>query len=460
MHDWHVRGIAAAVILLLCLGSSTLADDEWFWRRGDDPDTVKRTRAELDSLLSQQRFVQDTAGAELRLLDLRGAILDNADLSRISVTKVLLDSASLDGVNLYRANLIECSCRGASLANAVLSHGNFFGTDFTGAYMVGCEAESTVFIYADLDTVYLMKANLSKSDFTRASMQNADLFGARLDSADFSQSDLAEASMDRASARKALFKGTLLNEARMFRTDLTEAVFRPATVPKLWPISFAEGLRTLNPEFDPEGLTKLRQAFHDGGFTQAEREVICALRRHDQNWLETWAFDYTCQWGSDLKRPWYLLLGITALCVLVYYVVMLFGKGHSLKIEIPLSVANAKHIGHGGPNELIDDDGKKVLRIPLNRTSPSLANKGASNLTRRFPMCIRLVWWAVFFSAMSALNIGFRDINFGRWLRKLSRYEFDIRASGVVRVISGFQALLSVYLIALWILSWSGTPFK
>jgi hypothetical protein len=31
---------------------------------------------------------------------------------------------------------------------------------------------------------------------------------------------------------------------------------------------------------------------------------------------------------------------------------------------------------------------------------------------------------------MSAFNIGFRDINFGRWLRLLTRQEVDIKAVG------------------------------
>lgn len=79
-------------------------------------------------------------------------------------------------------------------------------------------------------------------------------------------------------------------------------------------------------------------------------------------------------------------------------------------------------------------------------------------MRKMFP--VRLFGWALFFSAISAFNIGFRGINFGRWLRLLTRKEFDLQPVGWVRVISGFQALMSVYLMALWILSFSGTPFK
>jgi len=60
----------------------------------------------------------------------------------------------------------------------------------------------------------------------------------------------------------------------------------------------------------------------------------------------------------------------------------------------------------------------------------------------------------MFFSLMSAFNIGFRDINFGRWLRLLTRQEFDIKAVGWARVVAGWQSLLSVYFIALWVLTY------
>ena len=66
---------------------------------------------------------------------------------------------------------------------------------------------------------------------------------------------------------------------------------------------------------------------------------------------------------------------------------------------------------------------------------------------------------ALFFSAMSAFNIGFREINFGRWIRLLTRREYDIKARGPVRVVAGFQSLVSVYLIALWFLTYFGRPF-
>ena len=71
----------------------------------------------------------------------------------------------------------------------------------------------------------------------------------------------------------------------------------------------------------------------------------------------------------------------------------------------------------------------------------------------------RVLRAAMFFSLMSAFNIGFREINFGRWVRMLTKREYDLKARGWARTVSGLQSLLSVYLIALWVLTYFGRPF-
>ena len=43
--------------------------------------------------------------------------------------------------------------------------------------------------------------------------------------------------------------------------------------------------------------------------------------------------------------------------------------------------------------------------------------------------------------------------------RLLTKREYDLKAVGWARTVSGFQSLLSVYLIALWVLSYFGRPF-
>jgi len=64
------------------------------------------------------------------------------------------------------------------------------------------------------------------------------------------------------------------------------------------------------------------------------------------------------------------------------------------------------------------------------------------------------------FSLVSAFQIGWREFNVGNWITRLQPREYTLRATGWVRVVSGVQSLLSVYLLALWVLTYFGRPFE
>jgi hypothetical protein len=61
---------------------------------------------------------------------------------------------------------------------------------------------------------------------------------------------------------------------------------------------------------------------------------------------------------------------------------------------------------------------------------------------------------------LSAFHIGWRELSIGTWLSRLQPREYALRAEGLPRVISGAQSLLSVYLIAIWALTYFGRPFQ
>jgi hypothetical protein len=67
---------------------------------------------------------------------------------------------------------------------------------------------------------------------------------------------------------------------------------------------------------------------------------------------------------------------------------------------------------------------------------------------------------ALYFSMGSAFNIGWRELNVGNWISRLQRYEFTYKATGRTRTVSGVQSLLSVYLVAMWALTYFGRPFE
>ena len=71
----------------------------------------------------------------------------------------------------------------------------------------------------------------------------------------------------------------------------------------------------------------------------------------------------------------------------------------------------------------------------------------------------RVLRAAMMFSLMSAFNLGFRQLDFGRWIRMLMVRPYDIKPVGWVRTVSGVQSLVTVYLVALWVLTYFGRPF-
>ena len=71
----------------------------------------------------------------------------------------------------------------------------------------------------------------------------------------------------------------------------------------------------------------------------------------------------------------------------------------------------------------------------------------------------RAYTYAFYFSILSAFHIGWRDLNVGTWITRMQPREYTLRATGWVRTVSGIQSLLSVYLLALSVLTYFGRPF-
>ena len=81
-------------------------------------------------------------------------------------------------------------------------------------------------------------------------------------------------------------------------------------------------------------------------------------------------------------------------------------------------------------------------------------------------------WWGVllrgvsvpliglYFSLLSAFSLGWRELNAGTWIARVQPREYVLRATGWVRTVAGIQSLLSVYLLALWVLTYFGRPFE
>lgn len=118
-------------------------------------------------------------------------------------------------------------------------------------------------------------------------------------------------------------------------------------------------------------------------------------------------FDWTSQYGMSPGRSLLLGLYVWGLCSLVY-----LGLVHSSGPS-GLYLANVK----------LGDSNKEFHRLHLTAVGEA----------RGFRLLLRHTWreWealrvSMFFSAISALNIGFKGFDFGRWLKLLTRQEFDM----------------------------------
>ena len=66
----------------------------------------------------------------------------------------------------------------------------------------------------------------------------------------------------------------------------------------------------------------------------------------------------------------------------------------------------------------------------------------------------------VLFSLISIINLGFGGFDFGRWVRLLFFREYELKARGWLRMVSGLQSLVGLGLLALSLLSLFGHPFE
>jgi hypothetical protein len=345
--------------------------------------------------------------------DRNGAIRTRAELERILEDhKLWLSSdgtagerANLTGANLKDADLTEVNLSNGQLARAGLERANLAGAELFNAGLQGARLNDTALVKADL---------------TSAHLNGVDLRGARLDGTDFDSADL-------------------------------EGVrYEPASGTENGLIATARNLELMTYLVDSTELSKLRKQFQDGGFREQGRKIVYAMNRREaelagpvERWFKTVAFEWTCKYGMTPGRALQIWVGLLCLCWLVYAALM----------HIPGESGIYRISKQGEPGHEVTVEvqikPRTVLSGPWWRSA------------------LQIVWcewqvlfWALFFSLMSAFNIGFRDINFGRWLRLLPRSEYDLKAKGWARTVAGLQSLFSVYLIALWVLTYFGRPFE
>ncbi len=68
--------------------------------------------------------------------------------------------------------------------------------------------------------------------------------------------------------------------------------------------------------------------------------------------------------------------------------------------------------------------------------------------------------YAFYFSLLTTFHIGWRDLNVGSWIARMQPNEYILKPTGWVRFVSGLHSLISIYLLALWALTYFARPFE
>jgi hypothetical protein len=429
-------------------------------------------------------------GANLIAADLRGAHLIVADLSDADLTGTDLRGAHLGGADLRGAHLIGVDLRGADLTDTDLS-----GVDLRGAHLRGA---------------HLIGADLSGADLRSVDLSGVDLRGAHLGGAHLGGADLTDTDLRTADLSGADLTGTLVSKAKLAYVDLTGAIYAPESEPPDPYVVEIRGLWTLHvPSGKGIGLVQLRKLLQEAGLRNAERAATYAIERSGttelfasapmliQNPLRHFGFIDGVQlpagrhippgsdnsagsfgWIAGLFRvlgfdvttayglhPMRALVWIAVLSGIFTFVYMFAIPRTTLKGEAPVAVSNTQtEEAEAAVRKVRTRDSGIYKVFPADRIEETSAEPTVERESRWKRVEARNLWsaflWAAYFSLLSAVNIGFEQFTPGDWIRRLPTREYSLEAVGWVRSVAGAQALLSVYLLAMWVLTQFGRPFE
>ncbi|MFX0201082.1 MAG: pentapeptide repeat-containing protein [Candidatus Hodarchaeota archaeon] len=366
-------------------------------------------------------LVAEPQKADLQGADLQGADLSEANLQGADLSEANLQGAHLEKANLQGADLSEANLQGAHLSEANLQDTFLYQTNLQNADLYRAYLQKTLFQEANLQGAYLEKANLQEAGIWITNLKNATLWEANL-------------------------KG-----AKLRNTNLDGAIFeiKPNNLPDIPSTADAKNLSSLTYKGSPHALVELRTAFKKFGLRKPEREITYAIKHTGYEkaikngnlltkievilgWL---FFEMTCKWGMSPERPLFILLGLIFFFTIPYAQAIsqdIYGKEKSdgiWKVWIPERMRN--DLGQNKPKELLDS------------INPWFCFKTG-----------------FYFSLLSAFNIGWRELNVGNWITRIQPYEYRFYASGWARSVSGIQSIISVYLLALSVLTYFGRPFE
>jgi uncharacterized protein YjbI with pentapeptide repeats len=446
---------------------------------GADLSGANLGRADLSKANLSKAFLgrANLSRADLSEADLRGAFLGETNLGRADLTgadlrKATLEGADLTGARLLVANLRRANLHGAFLGRADLRGANLRRADLRGANLSGANLRETDLERANLSgTLLLRRANLREANLRRANLRGANVAGADLRWAKLHKANLRGANLDRADLRWADLRGANLRGASLRETNLRGADLRGADFsstlfePKeidLHRLIGAKGLSSIQ-FVDGEAVVQLKKALKEAGLRREERALTAAIRKYrlkeEPAYVQLFeSFVLGGKLTDYGAKPWGCIAMFIAFIPLfsIPYMLAVKGRGRSgIWASLP---EDRVHRGRRNPKPIRLTTNFPGARGRSSRKPP----RGLFAFREREPFAhwLRVLRIGLYFSLLSAFRIGWRELTLSNWMTRLQSREYILRATGWVRTISGLQSLLSIYLIALFILTYFGRPFE
>ena len=389
---------------------SRLAEHEkWLRTKGKEGKPLELVKADL--------FGANLSGANFSMANFSGANLSMANLSDANLSDANLSDANLSMANFVKANLFRAKLSGA----------NLFGANLLGAILLGADLSGANLNMSNLSEAALSMSNLSMSNLSRANLSGADLSGADLSGAMFTDANLDGMRFE--SVKGLPEKGKLdgiqhIDTIRYASKDGYGSLVLLRTALKDVGLRDAERQATYAIEYGK--LTHMLWA-GDGTFTLSNCWTV--VTTGFERTFRTVLFLWPCGFGLYPGRPLLLLLGF----------IPVFALGYLLAILRPMGESGIYRLWPGE-------------RLP--------AYVGANHPQRLHATGWAAIGWALYFSILSACRIGWRELNPGSWIVNMQRQEYLLKPTGWMRTVAGLQALISVYMLALSVLTYFGRPFE
>jgi Pentapeptide repeats (8 copies) len=363
---------------------------------------------------------------------------------------------------------------------ANLCRADLQGADLQGVDLQGANLQVAFLRGANLQKARLLEANLQVAPLTGADLREAGLQGADLQGADLRGADLQGARLWEADLREVGLTGANLQGASLHRANLAKAIYEPdpERLPALSGLIHPDNhLDQLIFQETPAALVTLREAFKKAGMRTQERQLTYAIEHTKQ--LKAWNPWWIDPRARDM-RPWLEQLGGKGESLFSYVLFDLpsaYGMTPSralatlglliLVFSLVYMVAVVTARGRAGiwvtwPADRVyqEEGAKEATRVTTAFFFPRVQDWAAGRwwgvLLRG--VCLPLI--GLYFSFLSAFSLGWRELNVGTWIARVQSREYVLRATGWVRTVAGIQSLLSVYLLALWVLTYFGRPFE